>query len=134
MQPIAVRDAAEAVLAAAGGPSPALSPGRAPHRAVDLVGPRPVSFREFVAELATTARALRRHADFRVRQIPVAEADRRAQAGQGMPPDELDCLLCDEIGDARPLEAMLGRFLTPLDEALTAAVRGTPPEKVGARP
>jgi hypothetical protein len=44
-----------------------------------------------------------------------------------MPPEELDCLLCDEIGDARPLESLLGRFLTPLGEALSAAVRGTPP-------
>jgi nucleoside-diphosphate-sugar epimerase len=129
MQPIAVRDAAEAVLAAVSGPSPALSPGRPPHRVFDLVGSRAIAFRDFVAELATAARALRRPAEFHVREVPVAEADRRAQAGQGMPPDELDCLLCDEVGDPRPLESLLGRFLTPLDEALTAAVRGTPPEK-----
>jgi nucleoside-diphosphate-sugar epimerase len=129
MQPIAVRDAAEAVLAAASGPSPAFSPGRPPHRVFDLVGPRPVSVRDFVGELAQAARGLRRPAEFRIREVPVAEADRRARAGQGMPADELDCLLCDEVGDPRPLESLLGRFLTPLDEALTAAVRGTPPEK-----
>ena len=129
MQPIAVRDAAAAVMAAASGPTPAPAPGRGPHRAIDLVGPRPVSFRELVAELAGVARALRRPAEFRIREVPVDEADRRAQAGQGMPPDELDCLLCDEVGDPRPLEALLGRFLTPLDDALAAAVRGTPPER-----
>ena len=62
----------------------------------------------------------------RVRSIPVEEADRRARGGgyQGMLPDELDCLLCDEVADPAPLEALLGRPLTPLDEALAAAVRG----------
>jgi len=57
--------------------------------------------------------------------VSVAEADRQAAAGgyRGMMPDELDCLLCDEVADARPLEALLGRFLTPLDEALLPAVR-----------
>jgi nucleoside-diphosphate-sugar epimerase len=129
MQPIAVRDAAAAVVAGAAGPTPAPAPGRGPHRVIDLVGPRAVSFREFLTALTTAARALRRPAEFRVRTIPVEEADRRAREGRGMPPEELDCLLCDEVGEAGPLEALLGRFLTPLDEALTAAVRGTPPEK-----
>ena len=82
-----------------------------------------------MAALAAVARALRRPAEFRVREVPVAEADRRAREGTGMPPDELDCLLCDEVGDPRPLESLLGRFLTPLEEALAAAVRGTPPER-----
>jgi nucleoside-diphosphate-sugar epimerase len=132
MQPIAVRDAAAAVVAAAGGPTPAPAPGRGPHRVIDLVGPQAVTFREFVDALATAARALKRPAQFRVRTIPVEEADRRAREGKGMPLEELDCLLCDEIGDGRPLEALLGRFLTPLDEALAAAVRGTPPEKRAA--
>jgi hypothetical protein len=80
-----------------------------------------------VEALAAVARERRRPAAFRVRTISVEEADRRARAGTGMPPEELDCVLCDEIGDARPLEALLGRFLTPLEEALDAAVRGTPP-------
>jgi NADH dehydrogenase len=134
MQPIAVRDAAAAVVAGIGGPTPAPAPGRGPHRVIELVGPQAVTFREFVEALTTTARTLRRPAEFRVRTITVEEADRRAREGKGMPPEELDCLLCDEIGDARPLEALLGRFLTPLDEALAAAVRGTPPEKRPAAP
>jgi nucleoside-diphosphate-sugar epimerase len=129
MQPIAVRDAAAAVVAVVSGPVPAPAPGRGPHRVLDLVGAEPVSFRAFVEALATAARVLRRPAEFRVREVPVAEAERRSREGKGLPPDELDCLLCDETGDARPLEALLGRFLTPLDEALAAAVRGTPPEK-----
>jgi len=129
LQPIAVRDAAAIVMAAVSGPAPAPAPGRGPHRVLDLVGPAPVRHRDFVEAVARAARALRRPAEFRVRVVPVEEADRRAQAGTGMPPDELDCLLCDETGDARPLEALLGRFLVPLEEALAAAVRGTPPEK-----
>jgi hypothetical protein len=40
-----------------------------------------------------------------------------------MLPDELDCLLCDEVSDPAPLASLLGRPLTPLDEALAAAVR-----------
>jgi hypothetical protein len=43
-----------------------------------------------------------------------------------MLPDELDCMLCDEVADHRPLEGLLGRFLTPLDEAIAVAVRGLP--------
>jgi len=61
----------------------------------------------------------------------VAEAERlaRSEAGyQGMAPDELDCLLCDEVAHAAPLAALLGRPLLPvaaaLEGALGAALRG----------
>jgi len=127
MQPVAVRDAAAAVVAAAGGPTPAPAPGRRPHRVVELVGPLPVTFNEFVEALAQAARARGRPVQFTVREVTIAEADRRARAGEGMAPEDVDVLLCDETGDPRALEALLGRFLTPLDEALAAAVRGTPP-------
>ena len=43
-----------------------------------------------------------------------------------MLPDELDCLLCDEVADPRPLETLLGTALTPLDDALVAATGGMP--------
>jgi hypothetical protein len=39
-----------------------------------------------------------------------------------MLPDELDCMLCDEVADATPLEALLGRELISLDEALRRAI------------
>jgi NADH dehydrogenase len=114
LQPIAVRDAADAILAAVErqGPHPA---------AFDLVGPEPITYRDFVARVARAGARL----GFRTTSVSVAEADRQAAAGgyRGMMPDELDCLLCDEVADARPLEALLGRFLTPLDEALLPAVR-----------
>jgi len=40
-----------------------------------------------------------------------------------MGPEALDCLLCDEVGDPRPLAELLGRPLTLLDDALDAAAR-----------
>ncbi len=119
LQPIAVRDTVALVLAAIEGP------GSAGPRVFDLVGPEPVSYARFLERLAAAARAQGRPADFRVREVPIEEADRRAREGgyQGMLKDELDCLLCDEVSDPAPLEALLGRFLTPLDEFLAAAVR-----------
>jgi len=119
LQPIAVGDAVALVLAAIGGPAAA-----AP-RVFDLVGPEPVSYARFLERLAAAARAHGKPADFHVREVPIEEADRRAREGGylGMLPDELDCLLCDEVSDPAPLEALLGRFLTPLDGALAAAVR-----------
>jgi UDP-glucose 4-epimerase len=124
MQPLAVADAAAAILAAAGLPWEAKR-----HRVWDFVGPAPVSYREFLAALTRVAAAQGRPTGHRVREVPVEEADAQAAAGgyRGMPPDELDCLLCDEVSDPGPLEALLQRPLTPLDVALEAAVRGTPP-------
>jgi nucleoside-diphosphate-sugar epimerase len=119
MQPIAVADAAALVLAAAVRP-----PGAFPE-VFDLVGPEPVSYARLLERLAAAARACGRTVALHVREIPVAEADRRARAGGflGMLPDELDCLLCDEVSDPAPLEALLGRPLVALDAALEASVR-----------
>ena len=63
----------------------------------------------------------------RVVEVPIDVADREARAGgfQGFGPDDLDCLLCDELADPHPLQALLGRPLTPLAAALEAAVRGS---------
>jgi NADH dehydrogenase len=119
MQPIAVRDAARLVVAAATGAA-----GR--HRVFDLVGPEPVSCQAFYERLGVVARRAGNVGEWRIREVPVAEADRAAQTPEGyrgMGKDELDCLLCDEVGDSRPLEALLGAFLTPLDDAIAAAVR-----------
>ncbi len=119
IQPIAVRDAAQLVLAAA-------SSAAERHRVFDLVGPEPITVQGFYDRLGALARRAGRVGEWRVHEIPIAEADRAALAGgyRGMGKDELDCLLCDEVSDARPLESLLGRFLTPLDEALDYALRG----------
>jgi nucleoside-diphosphate-sugar epimerase len=120
MQPIAVTDAVALVLAAI--EMPTLRGPLVP----DLVGPEPLSFARFVDRLARVARNLGHPADFQVDEIPIEDADEEAAAGgyRGMFADELDCLLCDQVADHAPLEALLGRFLTPLDEALAATVRG----------
>jgi nucleoside-diphosphate-sugar epimerase len=118
MQPIAVADAAHAVLAAVERPPEAFP------SVFDLVGPEAVSYAALLERLARVASALGRRADLRVREVPIDEADRRARTGgfHGMLPDELDCLLCDEVADPAPLATLLGRPLTPLDDALAAAV------------
>src|SRR5262245_1862692 len=122
LQPIHVRDAAAAAVAAAlrRGPSPAV---------FDLVGPEPVSFQELTDRVGRLARHQGRAGEYRTRQVPVADAERRAASNgfHGLGPDSLDCLLCDEVADPGPLEALLGRFLTTLDDTLTAAVRGSSP-------
>jgi nucleoside-diphosphate-sugar epimerase len=119
VQPIAVADAASCVLAAVERPAGAFP------SVFDLVGPEALSYARLLERLAQAARAQGRPAALRVREIPVEEADRRARSGgyQGMLSDELDCLLCDEVSDPAPLASLLGRPLTPLDEALAAAVR-----------
>jgi len=124
LQPIAVSDAAAAALAAARNPPPGAG---APPRVFDLVGPEPVSFQSFLERTAAAARAQERKASFQIREVGIEEADRAAAAGgfRGMGPDDVDVLLCDEVSDPGPLAQLLGRPLTPLDEAVAAAVGGT---------
>jgi NADH dehydrogenase len=119
MQPIAIKDVADLVLAGA-------ERAHVRHLVVDTVGPEPVRYVDFVARVAAEARRLGRPADYEIRSVPIAEADRLAAAGgyRGLRPDELDVLLCDEVADVRAVEGVLGRFLTPLDEAIAAAARG----------
>jgi nucleoside-diphosphate-sugar epimerase len=126
MQPVAVRDAAACVLAAV--EQRHIEPAREgePRAAVhDLVGPEAVSYQHFLERLVAVARAHGRDTELRVLEVSVESAEAAARAGgwRGMGPDELDCLLCDEVGEAGPLEGLLGRFLTPLDDALGAVVR-----------
>jgi NADH dehydrogenase len=120
MQPIAIADAAAAVLAAIARPA-----GGFP-TVFDLVGPEPIPYARLLERLEAVARGLGRPVRLRVREVAIGEAEARARAVagyQGLGPDELDCLLCDEVADHAPLEALLARRLTPLDEALAAAVR-----------
>jgi len=122
VQPIAVADAAAAVIAAVSRPA-----GSFP-TVFDLVGPEPLAYAALLERLAAVSRRLGRPAQLCVREVTVAEADAKARAGgwQGMLSDELDCLLCDEVSDAAPLQALLGRPLLALDAALGSAIRGEP--------
>ena len=123
MQPIAVADAAAAVLAAA--TMPRYEDWRR-HRVIDLVGPEPIAFDDFVARLAARAAAAGRPSRYELVSVPVGEADRQAREGgyKGMAADELDCMLCDEVADPEPLVKLLRRPLTPLDAAIDAAIAG----------
>lgn len=124
MQPIAVKDVAELVLAV-------IRRENVRHLVVDLVGPEPISYAAFLDRVAGVAAGLGQPTAHRIREVPIEEADGQAAAGgyRGLLPDELDVLLCDEVGDPRVVEALLGRFLTPLDEAVAAAVRGSKPRR-----
>ena len=106
---------------------PAVREGECQAAAYDLVGPEAVSYQVFLQRLAAVARQHGRTANLQVREVEVSFADQAARAGgwRGLGPDELDCVLCDEVGDPAPLEALLGRFLTPLDEALGRVVRAS---------
>jgi nucleoside-diphosphate-sugar epimerase len=121
LQPVFVDDGAEAVLAGV-----ASADAGPRHRVLDLVGPRPVTYLEAIRAVADAARARGRPAEFRVRHVSLEDAERQARAGgyRGMPAEELDCLLCDEVADPGPLQALLGRPLTPLDRAWQEAVGG----------
>jgi NADH dehydrogenase len=123
LQPLAVADAAAAALAAVRNPAPGAG---GPPRVFDLVGPEPVSFQSFMERTAAAARAQGRKASFQIQEVSVEEADRAAAAGgfRGMGPDDVDVLLCDEVSDPAPLVHLLDRPLTPLDEAVAAAVVG----------
>jgi NADH dehydrogenase len=126
LQPVAVADAAEAALRAALAP-PAV--GR--HRVIDLVGPSPVTYLDFLGRLRDEASRQGRAgaSACSIRTVPVEEADAAARAPggfHGMRPGDLDCLLCDEVSDAAPLRSLLGRDLAGPDEALARAVAGTP--------
>lgn len=121
MQPVAVSDAASAILAGVDGEATGTG---SPHRVYDLVGPEPIGYDAFVARLAALARARGLPAEYAIRAVPVAEADDQARHGgyRGLQPDELDCMLCDEVADPAPLERLLRRPLVTLDAALDAAV------------
>jgi len=122
LQPVAVKDVAEMVLAST-------RRELTRHLVIDTVGPEPLTYAAFIDRVAAAARRMDLPSDHRIREVPIEDADRQAAAGgyRGLLPDELDVLLCDEVASPQGIEAALGRFLTPLDEAIEAAVRGSRP-------
>lgn len=110
LQPIGIADAAAAVLAALERPASGMP------RVYDLVGPEAVRFNEWLSRLAAAVGVGR----YDVSETPVAAALARARAEGTL--EDLDCLLCDAVSDPRPLEALLGRVLAPLDLALRQAL------------
>jgi nucleoside-diphosphate-sugar epimerase len=114
LQPIAVADAAESALAAAGreGDWPVV---------FDLVGPEAVTY----ADLADRMAVILGVPPYRTRSVAKDRAEEVAASGgyRGMSPEELDCLLCDEVGPVEPLVELLGRPLAGLDETLSGILR-----------
>jgi NADH dehydrogenase len=119
-QPVAVADAVEAILSAAERPKPLCAP-------IDLVGPEQLTYRQFVDRVALAARSADRPSVFVVKEIQLERAEKLAREGgyRGLLPDELDVLLCDEVADPAPLENLLARRLTPVDESLAVAIAGS---------
>jgi NADH dehydrogenase len=113
MQPVAIGDAADAVLRAA--TREASWP-----LVFDLVGPEPIRHRDFIGRVAARLGT----PGWSVKRLPVEEAEKLAAEGgyRGMGPEALDCLLCDEVAAAAPLEQLLGRRLQPLDAVIGAAL------------
>jgi nucleoside-diphosphate-sugar epimerase len=114
MQPLVVRDAAAAVLAV-------LMLEGVKHRVFDLVGALAITYRDLVMRVIAAVGS-----SVQVREVAEETALQAAQQGgyRGMPPEELACLLCDEVADPRPLQGLLGQFTVGLDEAIRTAVRG----------
>src|SRR5206468_3232540 len=66
MQPVAVKDVADLVLAAAERPGVG-------HLVVDTVGPEPIRYADFVERVAASARRHGRAAAYRIHEVPVEE-------------------------------------------------------------
>lgn len=108
LQPVSVQDASRAILAAidAAGTSP---------RVVDLVGPEILSYRSLVGRAASL---LERRVETRERPLGEALAQARESDYFGLRAHDLACLLCDEVSDPRPLEALIGGALETVDEMI----------------
>lgn len=124
LQPISVADAARASLAALtrSGPS---------HQVVDLVGPEVVSYRELIHRIAS---ALGRGVGILERPVEETIALARKSGYFGLRAHDLDCLLCDEVANPRPVTDLLGAPLEDLDAVIAGTVAEVRGASVGARP
>ena len=120
MQPIFVEDAATAFIRAI------LGWGR--HDSIyDLVGPETVTFMDLITRVAK----IMEEEDFnvpnyRIHKIPIKEAPEAL----GVSREEIDVMLCDVLGDFMRFTRDFQITLTPLDDAIRAAVQHVKGEKV----
>jgi len=113
MQPIFVEDAATAFLRAATGLGNANS-------IYDLVGPETISFMQLIPRIANIMRSEGLTVPiYEVQNVPLE----KAAEVLGLSQEEIDVMLCDVLGDPERFTRDFGISLTPLDEAIRAAVR-----------
>lgn len=113
LQPISVGDAARAILGALGGgagPSPAV---------VDLVGPEILSYRALILRIASI---MGRPVEIRERPVEEAQAQARETGYFGLRPNDLACLLCDEVSDPAPVASLVGEELETVDRMLERTI------------
>jgi nucleoside-diphosphate-sugar epimerase len=115
LQPVSIGDTARAILGAID-----KSPGASP-LVVDLVGPEILSYRELISRIASI---MGRRVDIRERPVEEAQAEARATRYFGLRPHDLDCLLCDEVSDPGPVEALVGRPLETLNQMVERTIAG----------
>ena len=112
LQPVAVRDAARAVLGA-------LEQNEDSPRVIDLVGPEILSYRTLVGRIASI---MGRRVEIRERPVDETLALARESGYFGLRPHDLACLLCDEVSDPGAVESLVGGKLEPLDGVIARTV------------
>lgn len=122
LQPISVEDTARAALAAIDR-APVLSP-----RVIDLVGPEILSYRTLIER---TGSLMGRRVEISERPVEEAQAQARAGGYFGLRPHDLACLLCDEVSDPAPVEALVGGPLETLDPMVKSTIAGLSLEETG---
>jgi NADH dehydrogenase len=113
MQPIFVEDAATAFIRAALGCG-----GR--HSTYDLVGPETVTFMDLISRVAKIMEEEGFNVpNYQIHKVLVEEAPESL----GISREEVDVMLCDVLGDFTTFTRDFQITLTPLDEAIRAAVQ-----------
>jgi hypothetical protein len=113
MQPIFMEDAAMTFLRAATGLGKANS-------IYDLVGPETISFMRLIPRIANIMQSEGLPVPtYEVQNVPLE----KAAEVFGLSQEEIDVMLCDVLGDPERFTRDFGISLTPLDEAIRAAVR-----------
>ena len=108
LQPVSVEDAARATLGA-------LERTDVSPRVIDLVGPEIVSYRALIGRIAALSG---KSVLIQERSIDESFVMARASGYFGLSPTDLDCLLCDEVGDPGPVATLGGSPLVGLDAVI----------------
>lgn len=114
LQPVSVQDAARAVLGA-------LKQSQKSPRTIDLVGPEILSYRDLVGRVASM---MGRRVEILERSVEEALALARSSSYFGLTPQDLACLLCDEVSDPGAVESLVGGELESLDTMIAATLSG----------